>query len=127
MQSLRNNRLNLLKALRDQFLEVADISQLVVRQVSMPLLILDRDGVINQDSDDYIRSLDDWKPIPGSIEAIATLSKAGYQVAIATNQSGLSRGFFGLEELEAIHESSVPAGRRAGWRDRGYFLLPPPA
>ena len=69
----------------------------------MPLLILDRDGVINHDSDDYIRSLDEWRPIAGSIEAIAKLSQAGYRIAIATNQSGLSRGYFTLDELEQIH------------------------
>lgn len=67
------------------------------------LVILDRDGVINEDSDQYIRSVDDWHPIPGSIEAIARLSRAGIRVAVATNQSGLSRGYFGLDELEAIH------------------------
>jgi len=70
----------------------------------MSLLILDRDGVINHDSDDYIRSVTDWQSIPGSIEAIADLSRAGFQVAIATNQSGLGRGYFELEDLEAIHE-----------------------
>ena len=69
----------------------------------MPLIVLDRDGVINEESDAYIRSLDQWQPIPGSIEAIAALSKAGYTVAVATNQSGVGRGFFGLDELEAIH------------------------
>ena len=69
----------------------------------MPLLILDRDGVINLDSDDYIRSLDDWIPVPGSIEAIAALARAGYQIAVATNQSGLSRGYFTLDDMEAIH------------------------
>ncbi|GAB3283516.1 D-glycero-beta-D-manno-heptose 1,7-bisphosphate 7-phosphatase [Parahaliea aestuarii] len=69
----------------------------------MTLFILDRDGVINEDSDDYIRSLDDWHPVPGSIAAIAALSRAGYTVAVATNQSGLGRGYFGLDELEAIH------------------------
>ena len=67
------------------------------------LVILDRDGVINEDSDQYIRSVDEWHPIPGSIEAIARLSQAGFRVAVATNQSGLSRGYFGLDELEAIH------------------------
>ena len=67
------------------------------------LVILDRDGVINEDSDDYIRNLDQWHPVPGSIGAIAALHRAGYTVAIATNQSGLSRGYFGLDELEAIH------------------------
>ena len=68
------------------------------------LVILDRDGVINQDSDDYIKSLDEWLPIPGSIEAIARLSHAGFRVAVATNQSGLARGLFKLEMLNAIHQ-----------------------
>ncbi|QGU33284.1 D-glycero-beta-D-manno-heptose 1,7-bisphosphate 7-phosphatase [Thermochromatium tepidum] len=67
------------------------------------LLILDRDGVINQDSDDYIKSPDEWVPIPGSLEAIARLSHAGFRIAVATNQSGLARGLFGLETLNAIH------------------------
>jgi histidinol-phosphate phosphatase family protein len=71
--------------------------------VDMGLLILDRDGVINADSDNYIRSLDDWEPIPGSIAAIAKLSRAGYKVAIATNQSGLGRGYFELEHMQSIH------------------------
>ncbi|PWB32297.1 D-glycero-beta-D-manno-heptose-1,7-bisphosphate 7-phosphatase [Pseudomonas sp. SDI] len=69
----------------------------------MKLLILDRDGVINQDSDAYIKSLDEWIPIPGSIEAIAQLSKAGWTVAVATNQSGIARGYYPLETLEAMH------------------------
>ncbi len=69
----------------------------------MKLLILDRDGVINQDSDAYIKSLDEWIPIPGSIEAIARLSQAGWTVAVATNQSGLARGYYPLSTLEAMH------------------------
>lgn len=69
----------------------------------MKLLILDRDGVINQDSDAYIKSLDEWIPIPGSIEAIAQLSKAGWTVAVATNQSGIARGYYPLSTLEAMH------------------------
>ncbi|MEH6589338.1 MAG: D-glycero-beta-D-manno-heptose 1,7-bisphosphate 7-phosphatase [Halioglobus sp.] len=68
------------------------------------LIFLDRDGVINEDSDDYIRSLEDWIPLPGSIEAIAKLSLAGFTVAIVTNQSGLGRGYFELEDLEGIHD-----------------------
>jgi D-glycero-D-manno-heptose 1,7-bisphosphate phosphatase len=67
------------------------------------LLILDRDGVINQDSDAYIKSLDEWIPIPGSIEAIAQLSKAGWTVAVATNQSGIARGYYSLATLHAMH------------------------
>ena len=69
----------------------------------MKLLILDRDGVINQDSDAYIKSLEEWIPIPGSIEAIAQLSKAGWTVAVATNQSGIARGYYSLDTLEAMH------------------------
>ncbi|MFJ2983731.1 MULTISPECIES: D-glycero-beta-D-manno-heptose 1,7-bisphosphate 7-phosphatase [unclassified Pseudomonas] len=69
----------------------------------MKLLILDRDGVINQDSDAYIKSLEEWIPIPGSIEAIAQLSKAGWTVAVATNQSGIARGYYSLATLEAMH------------------------
>ncbi|MEG0859497.1 MAG: D-glycero-beta-D-manno-heptose 1,7-bisphosphate 7-phosphatase [Pseudomonas sp.] len=69
----------------------------------MKLLILDRDGVINQDSDAYIKSLEEWLPIPGSIEAIAQLSQAGWTVAVATNQSGIARGYYDLATLEAMH------------------------
>jgi len=69
----------------------------------LKLLILDRDGVINQDSDAYIKSLDEWIPIPGSIEAIAQLSKAGWTVAVATNQSGIARGYYPLSTLDAMH------------------------
>lgn len=69
----------------------------------MKLLILDRDGVINEDSDAYIKSVEEWIPIPGSIEAIARLSKAGWTVAIATNQSGIARGYYDLATLDAMH------------------------
>lgn len=69
----------------------------------MKLLILDRDGVINQDSDAYIKSVEEWIPIPGSVEAIAQLSKAGWTVAIATNQSGIARGYYDLATLDAMH------------------------
>lgn len=69
----------------------------------MRLVILDRDGVINQDSDDYIKSPEEWVPLPGSLEAIARLNQAGFTVAVATNQSGIGRGLYDLETLEAIH------------------------
>ncbi len=69
----------------------------------MKLLILDRDGVINQDSDDYIKSLAEWIPIPGAITAIARLSKAGWTLAVATNQSGIARGYYDLVTLESMH------------------------
>jgi D-glycero-D-manno-heptose 1,7-bisphosphate phosphatase len=67
------------------------------------LLILDRDGVINEDSDAYIKSVEEWIPISGSIEAIAQLSKAGWTVAVATNQSGIARGYYDLATLDAMH------------------------
>lgn len=70
----------------------------------MKLLILDRDGVINFDSDAYIKSVEEWIPIPGSVEAIARLSKAGWAVAVATNQSGIARGYYSLQTLEAMHQ-----------------------
>lgn len=70
----------------------------------MKLIILDRDGVINQDSDDFIKSLEEWIPLPGSIDAIARLSKAGWTVAVATNQSGIGRGYFTEATLQAMHQ-----------------------
>mgnify|MGYP000636675315 CR=1 FL=1 len=69
----------------------------------MKLIIIDRDGVINQDSDAYIKSPDEWLPIPGSLEAIAKLNHAGYTVAVATHQQGFSRGYFDLKTLSAMH------------------------
>jgi len=69
----------------------------------MKLIILDRDGVINQDSPGYIKSPDEWHAIPGSLQAIARLHQAGWTVAIASNQSGLARGLFDISALTAIH------------------------
>ncbi len=69
----------------------------------MQLIILDRDGVINEDSDAFVKSLEEWLPLPGAIEAIARLSQAGWTIAIATNQSGLARGYFSPETLDAMH------------------------
>lgn len=70
----------------------------------MKLIILDRDGVINEDSDAYIKSAEEWVPLPGSLQAIARLNQAGYVVAVATNQSGLARGFFDETGLQAMHD-----------------------
>lgn len=67
------------------------------------LIILDRDGVINYDSDDYIKSPKEWIPIPGSLEAITHLNQAGYKVAIATNQSGIARRYYDVKTLTAMH------------------------
>ena len=69
----------------------------------MALIILDRDGVINEDSEDYIKSPSEWMPIPGSLEAIARLSQNGYQIVIVTNQSGIGRKLFTIDTLNAIH------------------------
>lgn len=66
-------------------------------------ILLDRDGVINEDSDHYIKTAEEWQPIPGSIEAIARLSSAGYAIAVITNQSGLARGLFQQYDLDAMH------------------------
>jgi len=78
------------------------------------LVILDRDGVINYDSDAYIKSPDEWRPIPGSLEAIARLHQAGYKIAVATNQSGLARGYYNLQTLEDIHQKMITLVQRAG-------------
>jgi len=71
---------------------------------STKLIILDRDGVINEDSDEYIKSPEEFVPLPGSLEAIARLNQAGYRVAVATNQSGIARGLYDLDTLHRIHE-----------------------
>jgi D-glycero-D-manno-heptose 1,7-bisphosphate phosphatase len=70
----------------------------------MPFIILDRDGVINYDSDEYIKSPEEWRPIPGSLDAIAQLNRFGFQVLVATNQSGVARGYYDLDTLGRIHE-----------------------
>lgn len=70
----------------------------------MKLIILDRDGVINEDSDDYIKTVDEWIPLANSIEAIQRLKQAGFLIAIATNQSGLSRGYYDETTLDAMHQ-----------------------
>jgi D-glycero-D-manno-heptose 1,7-bisphosphate phosphatase len=88
------------------------------------LIILDRDGVINQDSDDYIKSLDEWIPIPGSIDAIARLSQAGFTIAVATNQSGIGRGLFDLDELEKMHNKLNSLVNDAGGAIAGIFYCP---
>jgi D-glycero-D-manno-heptose 1,7-bisphosphate phosphatase len=67
------------------------------------LIIIDRDGVINFDSDDYIKSAEEWQPIPGSLEAMARLHQAGFLIAVATNQSGIARGLFTLARLKEMH------------------------
>lgn len=90
----------------------------------MKLIILDRDGVINYDSDQFIKSPDEWKPLPGSLEAIARLTQEGYRVVVATNQSGISRGLFDMPTLNAIHEKMHKACAQAGGRIDAVFFCP---
>ena len=88
----------------------------------MKTIILDRDGVINADSDAYIKSPEEWIPIPGSLEAIARLNQAGYQVFVISNQSGIGRKLFDLKTLEAIHEKmSRQLALRGGHIEKIYF------
>ena len=88
------------------------------------LIILDRDGVINHDSDLFIKTPDEWRPIPGSLEAIARLSHAGYRVAVCTNQSGIGRGLFDMATLNAIHNRMHRALSLAGGRIDAVFFCP---
>lgn len=88
------------------------------------LIVLDRDGVINEDSPDYIRSPKEWRAIPGSMKAIAKLKQRGYKVAIATNQSGIARGYYTLETLEAIHKKMLDEVEAAGGKIDGIFVCP---
>ena len=88
------------------------------------LVILDRDGVINVDSDAFIKSPDEWVAIPGSLEAIARLNQAGYRVAIASNQSGIGRGLFDMAALNAMHEKMNRAAASVGGRIDAVFFCP---
>jgi len=90
----------------------------------MKLVILDRDGVINSDSDAYIKSPREWKPIPGSLEAIARLTQAGFHVVVATNQSGIGRGLFEMATLNSIHDKMHLAVGQAGGRIDAVFYCP---
>ncbi|MBB3048641.1 D-glycero-D-manno-heptose 1,7-bisphosphate phosphatase [Litorivivens lipolytica] len=90
----------------------------------MPLILLDRDGVINEDSDNYIRSAEEWIPVPGSIEAIARLSQAGYTIGVCTNQSGLGRGYFSEDDLSAMHRKMCALVGAHGGVINGIFFCP---
>jgi len=93
----------------------------------MKLIILDRDGVINHDSDQFIKSPDEWKPITGSLEAIARLNQWGWRVVVASNQSGIGRGLFGMDMLNAINEKMVKSLTQVGGRLDAIFFCPHPA
>jgi D-glycero-D-manno-heptose 1,7-bisphosphate phosphatase len=90
----------------------------------MKLIILDRDGVINYDSDQYIKSPEEWRPIPGSLDAVARLTQWGWRVVVATNQSGVGRGLFEMDTLNAIHDKMLRAAAHAGGRIDSIFFCP---
>lgn len=88
------------------------------------LIILDRDGVINQDSDDFVKSVDEWIPIEGSMDAVAFLTEAGYTVAVATNQSGIGRKYFTLQDLTEMHAKMHRLAVQAGGVIDGIWFCP---
>jgi len=90
----------------------------------MKFVILDRDGTINHDSDQYIKSPAEWKPIKGSMEAIARLTQVGYRIVVATNQSGVARGLFDMTTLNAIHDAMHRTVAQAGGRIDAIFFCP---
>ncbi len=90
----------------------------------MKLVILDRDGTINHEREDYIKSSDEWVPLPGALEAIARLNHAGWHVVVATNQSGIGRGLFEMATLNAIHDKMHLAVGQAGGRINAVFYCP---
>ncbi len=90
----------------------------------MKLIILDRDGVINRDSDLYIKSPEEWIPLPGSLDAIARLNQWGWRVVVCTNQSGIGRGLFGMDMLNAIHDKMIKAAAHAGGSIDAIFFCP---
>ncbi|NQV70623.1 MAG: D-glycero-beta-D-manno-heptose 1,7-bisphosphate 7-phosphatase [Pseudohongiella sp.] len=90
----------------------------------MKVVVLDRDGVINQDSDNYIKSADEWLPIDGSIDSIAALSKSGYKVVVATNQSGIGRNLFDEDTLAQIHHKLYSMVEESGGLLDGIFYCP---
>ncbi|QEY24088.1 D-glycero-beta-D-manno-heptose 1,7-bisphosphate 7-phosphatase [Neisseria animalis] len=90
----------------------------------MKLIILDRDGVINQDRDDFVKSVDEWIPIEGSMDAIAILTEAGYTITVATNQSGISRRYFTLQDLTEMHAKMHRLSVQAGGVIDGIWFCP---
>ena len=88
------------------------------------IVILDRDGVINFDSDEYIKSADEWIPIPGSLEAIARLNRSGYRVLVVTNQAGLGRGLFDRPTLDAIHAKMRHMAAAVGGSIEAIYFCP---
>ena len=90
----------------------------------MKLVILDRDGTINSDSDDFVKSPDEWLPLPGALDAIARLNHAGWHVVVASNQSGLGRGLFDVVSLNAMHAKMHKLLAQQGGRIDAVFYCP---
>lgn len=88
------------------------------------LVVIDRDGTLNQDPEDFLHGPDDWQPLPGALEAIARLNEAGWRVVVASNQSGLGRGLFDLNTLNAIHARMHKLVAQAGGRIEAVFFCP---
>ena len=88
------------------------------------IILLDRDGVINEDSDAYIKSVNEWIPLPGSMEAIALLTQKGYRIFVITNQSGVGRGYFSLADLEAMHQKMNNLVNAAGGKIEAVYFCP---
>jgi D-glycero-D-manno-heptose 1,7-bisphosphate phosphatase len=99
-------------------------TEAVIPTRAVKLIILDRDGVINYDSDQFIKSPEEWRPIPGSLEAIARLNHAAYRVVVATNQSGIGRGLFDMAMLNAIHDKMHRSLAHVGGRVDAVFFCP---
>jgi len=99
-------------------------SETVLPTRAVKLIVLDRDGVVNYDSEQHIKSPEEWRPVPGSLEAIARLNHAGYRVVVATNQSGIGRGLFDMSTLNAIHEKMHRALAHTGGRLDAVFFCP---
>lgn len=99
-----------------------------IRALTMKLIILDRDGVINQDRDDFVKSVDEWIPIEGSMDAIAFLTQAGYTIAVATNQSGIGRKYFTVQDLTEMHAkcTALPFKQAVPSTAFGFARTPPP-
>lgn len=90
----------------------------------MKIVVLDRDGVINYDRPDYVKSVAEWTPIPGSLKAMGDLTRAGYEIAVATNQSGIGRGLYSMDDVNKIHEKLRQAASDYGARISGFYICP---
>jgi len=90
----------------------------------LKLVVIDRDGTLNREPEDYLRGPDDWEPLPGALEAVARLNEAGWRVVIASNQSGLGRGLFDVATLNAVHARMHKAVAQAGGRIEAVFFCP---